>query len=49
MKTRFSLLFPILFWVMTPAFAQDADSLKIILEKERNRWNNSLTRDTAYK
>ena len=49
MKHRYSILLMSIFCATGHLLAQETDSLRAGLEKERNRWNNSLTRDTAYK
>lgn len=49
MKQRYSVLLLYVFCATGHLFAQETDSVMAGLEKQRNRWNNSLTRDTAYK
>jgi SAM-dependent methyltransferase len=49
MKHQHSILLLYVFCAAGHLFAQETDSVRAGLEKERNRWNKSLTRDTAYK
>jgi len=49
MKHKYSILLLFIFCATGHLLAQETDSVRAGLEKERNRWNNSLTRDTAYK